>query len=212
MLDPEPPAQVVDFLAAGAPPVCIGFATQIDDDPAGTTRIMVEALRRAHQRGILVRSHEALAGTTLPADVIAVEAISHHWLLPRCGAVVHHAASGTTAACLRAGVPGVPVPHNSDQFSWARRVHELGVASQPIPRRKLSVERLEEAIRMVTTDGQMRRRAAALGARIREEDGVARGVEFFEAHVGGAVARPLPAAAVASDREVVSSSGPRTGS
>jgi UDP:flavonoid glycosyltransferase YjiC (YdhE family) len=199
-LDPEPPRELIAFLEDGPPPVCIGFGTQIDDDPTRTTTIMVEALRRAGRRGILLRTPQAIKGIDLPPAIRAVAAVSHTWLLPRCAAMVHHCAAGTTAAALRAGVPAVPVPHNSDQFSWARRVSELGVGSRPIPRRRLSVQSLEEAIRMVTGNGDVRRRAADLGAAIRQEDGVARAVEFFERYVGGRGGR-APAQAVNSAPE-----------
>jgi sterol 3beta-glucosyltransferase len=185
-LDPEPPGAVLDFMAAGPPPVCIGFGTQLDVDPAKTTKLMVDALRRAGRRGILLRAPQELGDVALAPDVLAVEAISHTWLLPRCAAVVHHAGAGTTAAGLRAGVPAVPVPHNSDQFSWAKRLHELGVAPPPIPRRKLSVELLHEAIDLATTQDRFRSRAAELRDAIGAEDGVGRAVDAFERHIGTA--------------------------
>jgi hypothetical protein len=42
---------------------------------------------------------------------------------------------------------------------------------------------LAQAIRLATTDVGMRERAAALGERIRSEDGLARAVEAFERQV-----------------------------
>jgi FkbM family methyltransferase len=91
-------------------------------------------------------------------------------------------------------VPSVIVPHNSDQFSWGRRMRELGVSPAPLPRRRLSVGRLQQAITMATTDELLRDRAEALARRIRHEDGVARAVEAFERHVGAAVGTPRRAA------------------
>jgi sterol 3beta-glucosyltransferase len=179
-LDPEPPSALRDFLAAGSPPVYVGFGTQIDVDPPATTDLMVEALRRAGQRGVLLRPAGVTGRAPLGDDILTLPAISHGWLFRRCTAVVHHAASGTTAAGLRAGVPTVPVPHNSDQFSWAKRVHELGVASHPIPRRKLTAADLAEAISTVTGDEAIRLRAATLGETIRAEHGVERAVAHFE--------------------------------
>jgi sterol 3beta-glucosyltransferase len=178
-LDPEPPAPLMDFLDAGTPPVYVGFGSQIDVAPKQTTELMVQALRHAGQRGVLLRRPDAFDATSLGDDILAVPAVSHHWLFGRCAAVVHHSASGTTAAGLRAGVPTVPVPDNTDQFAWAKRMHELGVASAPIPRRKLSATTLGDAIRLVTTNEPIRFRAAALGEAIRAEDGVGRAVAHF---------------------------------
>ena len=183
-LDPDPPDGLEAFLAAGAPPVYVGFGTQADDDAAATTAMAVEALRRTGRRGVLLVPPGTTSPDGLGSGMFAVEAISHAWLFPRCAAVVHHSASGTTAAGLRAGVPTVPVPHNSDQFSWGKRIPELGVGPAPIARRKLTLEALEQAIRAATTDPGMRRRAAGIGERIRAEDGVARAVEAFRRHVG----------------------------
>jgi UDP:flavonoid glycosyltransferase YjiC (YdhE family) len=196
-LDPEPPSGLVEFLDAGPPPVYVGFGSQIDTDPRETTDVMVQALRRAGHRGILLRPPEAIGSASLGDDIFAISAVSHAWLFRRCSAVVHHSAAGTTAAGLRAGVPTVPVPDNTDQFSWARRIHELGVASAPIRRRKLSPAQLGEAIRLVTTDEAIRARSAALGETIRAEDGVGRAVAHFERSVASAVASGGSAPAVA---------------
>jgi sterol 3beta-glucosyltransferase len=182
-VDPEASDELRAFLEAGPAPVYVGFGIQIDHHPRATTATILEALRRAGQRGVLQRPRESLTGAALGDDVLAIGGVGHDWLFPRCAAVVHHGAAGTTATGLRAGVPAVIVPHNSDQFSWGRRVAELGVSPPPIARRKLSVDRLEQAIVAATTAQELRECAGALGGRIRSEQGVARAVEVFERHV-----------------------------
>jgi sterol 3beta-glucosyltransferase len=84
--------------------------------------------------------------------------------------VVHHGGAGTTAAALRAGVPSVVVPFGNDQFAWGARVHELGVGSSPVPRKRLTSTRLAEAIDFCR-DEAVRARASALALRIRRERG-----------------------------------------
>jgi sterol 3beta-glucosyltransferase len=73
-----------------------------------------------------------------------------------------------------------------DHPFWARQVHDLGVGPRPFSRGRLSPDRLAAAIRVGTSDRRMRERAAALGERIRSEDGVACAVDAFERHVGAA--------------------------
>ena len=158
-VDLEPPDDLRAFVEAGPPPVCMGFATQLDPDPVATTRMMIEALRSAGRRGVLLRKPEALEGVELRDDVYALERVPHDWLFPRCQAVVHHAGAGTTATVLRTGVPSVAVPHNADQFTWARRLAELRVGPPPIPRRKLS--------RQGARDGPDRRHDVGRPARAR---------------------------------------------
>jgi UDP:flavonoid glycosyltransferase YjiC (YdhE family) len=185
-IDPEPPEDLRAFVEAGAPPVYMGFATQLDPDPVATTRVLVDALRAAGRRGVLLRRPEALAGVELGDDVYALERVPHDWLFPRCAAVVHHAAAGTTAAVLKSGVPSVAVPHNADQFTWARRLAELRVSPPPIGRKALSRERLEPALIGATTSDVLRESARAIAVRIREEDGVAAAVAAFQRRFGGA--------------------------
>jgi sterol 3beta-glucosyltransferase len=185
-VDPEASESLRAFVAAGPAPVCMGFATQLDRDPIGTTRLMVEALRDAGRRGVLLRKPETLAGVELGDDIYAVERVPHDWLFERCAAVVHHAAAGTTATALRSGVPSVAVPHNADQFTWGRRLAELRVSPPPIPRRKLSREVLAPALIGATTSHVLREHARALAARIRAEDGVAAAVAAFERRFGPA--------------------------
>jgi UDP:flavonoid glycosyltransferase YjiC (YdhE family) len=183
--DPAPPPVLRDFLAAGPPPVAIGFGTMIDTDQAATVRLVAEALARAGQRGVLIGGPKHDEPAALQPHLLAVGPTDHQWLYTRCSAAVHYASVGTTAAALRAGIPSVPIPHMTDQFLWARRVHELGVGPAPIRRRELTVERLADAIHAATGDAGIRRRAVALGEQIRVENGVARAVEAFERRVAG---------------------------
>ncbi len=111
-----------------------------------------------------------------------MESVPHGWLFPRVSAVVHHGGMGTTAAGLRAGRPTIICPYFHDQPFWGKVVHDLGAGPRPIPQAELSVDRLAEAIRQATTDAAMRHRAAALGEKIRAEDGVGRAVAVIRRH------------------------------
>jgi sterol 3beta-glucosyltransferase len=55
----------------------------------------------------------------------------------------------------------------------------LGVGPAPIPHKRLSVESLAAAIRTAINDESMRNRAAALGEKIRAEDGVGEAVRVI---------------------------------
>jgi sterol 3beta-glucosyltransferase len=151
---------------------------------ARLTATALEALERAGQRGVLLRGWGALGEGDLPPWALAVDDVPHEWLFPRMAAVVHHGGAGTTGAGLRAGVPSVLTPLGFDQPFWGRRVAALGVGPEPVSRRTLTVDRLAAAIDRAVTDEAMRERAARLGERIREEDGVTRAAEAVERHLG----------------------------
>lgn len=117
------------------------------------------------------RRTPTLLAAPLPGDVLAVEAVPHDWLFPRCAAVVHHGGAGTTAAALRAGTPQVVVPHIADQPYWGRRVAELEVGSVPLARRHFDADRLGQVLD-VALSPTVTSTDRDLGARMRDEDGV----------------------------------------
>jgi sterol 3beta-glucosyltransferase len=179
----HPPPDLLHFLDAGPPPVLIGFGSMTMRDPQRVTRMALEALRLTGQRGILGAAWGGLGQEELPETVRRIDYAPYRWLFPRMVAVVHHGGSGTTGMGLWAGTPTIVVPFLFDQFFWGSRVARLGVGPPPIPRRALSAERLAAAIDVAVSDAGIRQRAAALGAQIRAEDGIANAVRVIEGYL-----------------------------
>ncbi|MCA9908099.1 MAG: glycosyltransferase family 1 protein [Anaerolineae bacterium] len=175
-----PPQDLVDFLAAGDAPVYIGFGSMPDSKPEATTRTLIEAVQRTGQRAIILTGWAGLGADDVPENIHILKYAPHTWLFPQMSAVVHHGGSGTTAAGLRAGVPTIIVPHNADQPYWGRRVKELGVWTDPIPRKKLNAENLSHAIQIATTSTAMRENARVLSQKIQQEDGLGEAVRWVE--------------------------------
>ncbi len=178
--DWQPPEDLVDFIENGAPPIYIGFGSLSNRDPRETANLVISALAKAEQRAVLMSGWGGMDSASLPGSVYMLPSVPHDWLFPRMAAVVHHGGVGTTAAGLRAGVPSVVIPFFGDQPFWGQRIYELGVGPEPIPRKKLTVERLAAAISRAVTDSEMRRKAASLGEQIRVENGVSTAVEILE--------------------------------
>ncbi|MEU1506308.1 glycosyltransferase [Kitasatospora sp. NPDC005748] len=167
----RPPAELVDFLQAGPPPVFIGFGSMAPGHGERLSDLVAAAVKRAGVRAVVQAGWADLGGGG--DDVLAIGDVPHDWLFPRTAAVVHHAGAGTTGAGLRAGVPAVPVPVMADQPFWADRLHRLGVAPLVLPFEELSAEALGAAITACTTEPVHRSRAAELALRIATEDGAA---------------------------------------
>lgn len=176
-----PPAELERFLAAGDPPVYIGFGSLLAGrDPAAVTALLVEALRLAGRRGLIYRGTWGdLDGGALPPEALRIGHTAHAWLFPQVAAVVCHGGAGTVAAALAAGRPVITVPAFGDMQLWGRRVAELGAGAPPIPRAGLTAERLAAAIDAAARPG-VGAGAAALGARIRVEGGATRAAELLE--------------------------------
>jgi sterol 3beta-glucosyltransferase len=178
--DWQPPASLETFLAAGPPPVYVGFGSMVGRCPERTTRIVLDALDRTKLRGVLASGWGGIAAGNLPDSVYLLDQVPHDWLFPRVAAVVHHGGAGTTAAGLRAGRPTVICPFFGDQPFWGWRVHEAGAGPAPIPQKNLTEKRLTTALREATGSLEIRRRAATLGEKIQRENGAANAVAFIE--------------------------------
>ena len=170
-----PPSTLADFLKAGEKPLYFGFGSMsMTGNLEALGEIVVEALRRVNKRGII-----SGMGTpkNLTKNIYVIDAIPHTWLFEQVSAVCHHGGAGTSAAGFRAGVPSIIIPFSNDQFAWAHRAYELGIGSQPIPRKKLSVESLVKAINYALQD-EITAKAAAIGKKITQEQG-AKGTELL---------------------------------
>jgi sterol 3beta-glucosyltransferase len=169
--DFTPAPELADFLAAGPPPVYVGFGSLPATDRAALSALVGTAIRAAGVRAVV---HGGWGGLTVTgADVLAVDDVPHEWLFPSMAAVVHHAGAGTAAAGLRAGVPSVPVPFMVDQPFWAQRLHRLGVTPGPVPMRRLTAGRLASALTEAVGNPVYRQRAADVAALLAREDGAA---------------------------------------
>jgi sterol 3beta-glucosyltransferase len=175
----SPPADLVHFLNSGPAPVYIGLGSMVTRTPEKFAEIALKALEMTGQRGILLTGWGGIKASDLPTSVMKIDGAPHGWLFPQMAAVVHHGGAGTTASGLRAGVPSIVTPLFADQPYWGSRVVEMGVGPAPIMLRDLTVEKLADAITTTLNNSDMKHRAAALGEKIRTEDGVGRAVEFI---------------------------------
>ena len=163
----RPSDDLLAFLEAGEQPIAVslGAMSLAGEETRQAALMTLEATQQAGVRTVVQGWDEALHSVDLPETVFHAGSMPHTWLFEQVRAIVHHGGFGTTGSALRAGVSTVVVPHIIDQHLWARRVHALGVGPAPIPRAKLTVERLAQAIAQAIGDAQMRERAAELGER-----------------------------------------------
>ena len=165
---PPLPPKLESFLNAGSPPVYLGFGSMTDPRPQATTRALLEAVSALGRRALISRGWAGLGDGPLPEGVFAVGSVSHARLFPRVAAVVHHGGAGTTTTAARAGVPQLVVPHVLDQFYWARRVSRLGLGPPPLPRVRLTAQRLAATLDSMLDNEVLTDRARELGGRLRD--------------------------------------------
>lgn len=96
----SPESGLLDFLAAGPPPVYIGFGSIVLDDPAKMLSIILDAVRACGVRAIISKGWSDLDGDA-GENIYHVGDCPHEWLFPRVAAVVHHGGAGTSACALQ---------------------------------------------------------------------------------------------------------------
>lgn len=167
----RPPGSLEAFLAAGDPPVYVGFGSHLPARDLGAVeRVMDEVAARLGLRLVVAAGWAGLGGGSAGSvDRYVVTEVPHDWLFPRVKAAIHHGGAGTTGAALRAGAPQLVVPAFFDQYHWSVRVTELGVGARLVPR-EFGVDGLEAALRRVL-EPAVAARAAAVAATVRDEPG-----------------------------------------
>jgi sterol 3beta-glucosyltransferase len=175
-----PPAALTHFLAAGPPPVYIGFGSMTGIDMPRMLRNMATALDG--RRAVFWRGWNGMAQAQVPDNIFCIDAAPHDWLFPQMVAVIHHGGSGTTHSALRSGRPSIVVPFAGDQAFWAQRLYRLGVAPRALSARRLNADALAAALDFVGQPSVVGR-AAGLGRRMACENGLAMAVAAIERRV-----------------------------
>lgn len=174
-----PPQTLVDWIAKaradGKPIVYIGFGSITVPNPKLVTERIIRGVLKSGVRAIVSKGWSARMSkggnddVVLPEECYALEKVPHDWLFPQIDAALHHGGAGTTGASLRAGIPTLIRPWFGDQFFWASRVQKLGAG---IKLNSLHSKEVALALKKATTDRVIKEKAANVGERIRQEDGV----------------------------------------
>ncbi|KAI1119263.1 hypothetical protein F5Y14DRAFT_397185 [Nemania sp. NC0429] len=179
-----PDPDLAAFLAAGPPPVYIGFGSIVVDDPDGLTHKIFDAVAQTGVRALVSKGWGGLGADSvgIPEGVFMLGNVPHDWLFKHVSAVCHHGGAGTTAAGIQAGKPTIVVPFFGDQPFWGAMVARAGAGPDPIPYKSLTAEGLAEAIR-IALRVETQEKAKELGERIREERGTDVGAQSFHKHL-----------------------------
>ena len=169
------------FLAAGEPPVYVGFGSMPMQAAKDAAAAALGAARALGKRVILLKGWAGLEGTDDREACFLTGDVNQQALFPRVAAVVHHGGAGTTQAAALCGAPQVVAPQIADQPSWGERVAKLGIGAStgPAPTVEAFARALSLALASDTGDraaaiaGQMRTDGAATAAGLLVE--VARG-------------------------------------
>ena len=178
----EVPPRLERFLDAGPPPVFFTFGSVPDAQCISTMEMLRQTAERTGRR-IVIQQPSWEDFPDLGSKLLAAGHLPHARILPRMAAVVHHGGSGTFHSAAKAGTPQVTVPYFFDQFYAAHRAAVLGLGPRPIPRRMLTADRLEKAVRTVLEDPGYRVRSRKMAELLKGRDGAAEVADLLEALV-----------------------------
>jgi sterol 3beta-glucosyltransferase/vancomycin aglycone glucosyltransferase len=177
---------LLQFIAAGAPPVYFTFGSLLHPDPdyvAEVVELWAGAVQRMGCRAIFQLPVEDLSGLAFPSGVLVLRRAPHAMIFPLCALIVHHGGAGTTQSSLLAGRPSVVVAHFADQSFWGSELQRVGVAGRTLARRSVSASRLARSIAQVLTSPGMPRRASEIGAAMARENGAETAAKLIEARL-----------------------------
>ncbi|MFT4126331.1 MAG: glycosyltransferase [Gordonia sp. (in: high G+C Gram-positive bacteria)] len=158
---------VLDWIAAGDPPVYCGFGSMPIQDAAATLEMVRTVARRLDLRVLVSAGWSDLdvpAAARTDEQVFVTGGLAHDVIFEHCRAAVHHGGIGTTYESLRAGLPTLVCSVSFDQPMWGGQVSKLGVGAH-LPFTALSTDALTSALGGLLDRGTASR-AAELGARL----------------------------------------------
>ena len=174
----SPPRALSEFLAAGEPPMYVGFGSMSGFDRPQLLNALIGAV--AGRRALFYPGWSGVHRDELPDNFFLIGDTPHGWLFPKTSLVIHHGGSGTSHSAARAGVPSVVVPFTGDQHFWASRLTRIGVAPEAVKGRRLRAAALARGIESAGNEG-VRSNARAVAERMREETGLRSAVAAIEA-------------------------------
>ena len=139
---------------------------------------MSEAVLSLNQRAILVSGCFPKEAAFEHQDIFQANFVPYASVIPQCKAVVHHGGIGTSAQCLRAGVPQLIAPWGVDQWDNSMRLRDLGVALE-INEHDLSTEKIKYKLASLLSDDQIRFNTHRMANHEDDYKGVESGVEYL---------------------------------
>jgi MGT family glycosyltransferase len=115
----------------------------------------------------------------LPDNMVGAPTLPQTKVIPQVDLVITHGGNNTTTEALHFGKPMVVLPLFWDQYDNAQRMHELGLGVR-LETYAFSDDQLIDAVNGLLSDTDLRSRAADIGARIRERQGLRAGADIVE--------------------------------
>lgn len=182
--EPEyhPDDKLIKFLENGDKPIILALGAMSFEDKSEKEKLdmFVNAFKKTGYRAIIQGFQKTLQDYKLPDTMFACGSVPHSRLFKQGCFVIHHCGFGTTAATIIYGIPSIPVPHVLDQMGFAKQLSDINVAVKPLSAKKLSEEKIIDAIEeMKRTYDEKKKNAEEISCKVRSEEGLAKAVQLI---------------------------------
>ena len=142
----EPSGDAPEWLEELPDPIVVATCSTLFQNDRRLVEVVLDAFADEPYLVVVTTADVDPAGLRISANVRVERFLPHAPLLERAACVICHGGMGITQKALAHGVPVVAVPFGRDQPEVARRVEVAG-AGVRLPARKLTPDRLREAVR-----------------------------------------------------------------
>ena len=139
---------------------------------------LVTVLAETPHRYVVSKGPRA-AEFDLPDNMWGEARLPQTSIIPACDLVITHGGNNTTTEALHFGKPMIVLPLFWDQFDNAQRMTELGLGVR-LPTYDFEDDELRDAVAQLLVDGDLRRRMAVEGEKIRARDGKTKAADLIE--------------------------------
>ncbi|AHH16357.1 putative glycosyltransferase [Nocardia nova SH22a] len=174
---------ILDWVAAGEPPVFFGFGSMPIRNPAAVMAMVREVTARLGVRALVSAGWAGMEASEAQSDSVKVVGpFAYDLVFPYCAAAVHHGGIGTLFEGLRAGLPTLVCSVSFEQPMWGGQVERLGLGAH-LRFTQLDTERLVRGVSTLLEPGR-RERSARFATTLRTEGAAAEAADIVEASAG----------------------------
>ncbi len=175
------PPHLETFVASGEPPVVFTLGSAAVLAAGDFYEVSAKASAKLGTRAVLLIGADPRnrPRQNVSESICIAEYAPYSALFSRAALVVHQGGVGTTAQCLRAGMPMLIMPYSHDQPDNARRMRRLKV-SQTIQKANYKPARVARKVQTLLDEPQFAERAKAVAQQIAHEDGTKTACDALE--------------------------------
>ncbi|MEY4718936.1 MAG: hypothetical protein RL563_1554 [Pseudomonadota bacterium] len=167
------------FLDDGPSPVYMTFGSLQQAVPEWSMDLFLSSVKQSGCRAIIQTSSPRYPAGSQQENVYFIGKHPHQPVFKRCAAVVHHGGAGTTHSATASGCPSVVIPFMDEQLFWARQLQALGLASKPMPAKRVTAGLLAQGLQTIVNNRHYYDTAQQLSTQMQNRDGVSQAVSLL---------------------------------